>query len=132
MKMKEVEKGKTEEVIGSFVLMILLYRARPVANDIWFVKVRIFDSIVAIPKRETLDEESLKPLKTKSMAEIGFGRMRKRVRRKRRAFIVEEEDEDEEEATREVCCHNFGDKEAMKTVVERKVGSLRQRFDFFF
>lgn len=47
--MKEVEKGKTEEVTGSFVWMILLYRARPVANDVWFVKVRIFDSILAIP-----------------------------------------------------------------------------------
>lgn len=106
MKMKEVEKGKTEDVIGSFVRMVLLYRARPVANDVWFVKVRIFDSIVAIPKRETLDDESLKPLKMKSMAEIGFGRMRKRVRRKRRAFMVDEEEQDEEDSTREVCCHN--------------------------
>jgi len=108
VKMKEVEKGKTEDVIGSFVRMVLLYRARPVANDVWFVKVRIFDSIVAIPKRETLDDESLKPLKMKSMAEIGFGRMRKRVRRKRRAFMVDEEEQDEEDSTREVCCHNWG------------------------
>lgn len=103
MKMKEVEKGKTEEVTGSFVRMILLYRARPVSNDVWLVKVRILDSIVAIPKRETLDEELLKPLKTKSTAEIEFRRMSKRVRRKRRAFMAEDEDE----GTREVCCHNW-------------------------
>lgn len=107
MKMKEVEKGRTEEDCGSFVRMILLYRARPVENDVWLVKVRTWDPIVAFPNRERRGEEegeSSKPLKMKSTAEIGFIRgMRRRVRRKRRTSMAEEEDGDE--ATREVGCH---------------------------
>lgn len=88
--MKEVENGRTEEVVGSFVRMVVLYRARPVEYEVWLVKVRTLDSIVVFPKRERCEGESSKPLKTKSTAEIGFRRrMRRRVRRKRGAFMAE-------------------------------------------
>lgn len=94
-KMKEVEKGRTEEVAGSFVRTVVLYRARPVENDVWLVKVRTLDPTVAFPKRERGEgESSKKPLKRKSTAEIGFRRevRRRRVGRKRKrgAFMVEE------------------------------------------
>lgn len=93
-KMKEVEKGRTEEVVGCFVRTVVLYRARPVEYDVWLVKVRTLDSIVAFPKRERREGEegeSSKPLKRKSTAEIGFRRgVRRRVRRKRGAFMAEE------------------------------------------
>lgn len=68
-----MEKGRTEDVAGSFVRMVVLYKARPVEYEVWLVKVRTLDSIVAFPKRERCEGESSKPLKRKSTAEIGYG-----------------------------------------------------------
>ena len=49
MKIKEVEKGSTSEELGFFVTILDGYKERPIEKVVSFVKVRIRDSIVALP-----------------------------------------------------------------------------------
>lgn len=80
--MKEVEKGYTYEEFGFLVGIFSWYKARPIEKVCWCVSVRIRESMVALPKSKSSEE--LKPLKTKSMANV---ELKKRTNRRRRGCV---------------------------------------------